>query len=277
MSKLVGLFGAPYADLSALIDTSCFPTLDDELSYALARLEPSCNGTGGSLKWMGVVAPWVHDDPYLDYGHVLEGLSRDELARFVSLGDDPASVDLDGPRRFGDETDHPLNRRQMLYLKYRHGVYFPWAVCYHLLSDDRWEDKHSGAGKDFEPEALREMPRTVEFVKSLPFREIGRCVLFGLEAGQHAPAHRDSEPGVAPSVAQSISFAPRKGKRFYLADPKGAQRTVVETPIYWFNDMDYHGVEADPYFRYSIRVDGVFEPSFARDVERVTRRSAPAR
>ena len=150
----------------------------------------------------------------------------------------------------------------MLYLKYRYGVYFPWKVCYHFLENDRWEDKHSGDGKDFEEEARRVFPKTVAFIESLPFKEIGRCVLFGVEANDHAPAHRDSEPGKALSIAQSISFEPRGGKRFYVCDPEGENKTIVEAPIYWFNDMDYHGVEPDPFFRYSIRVDGVFEDDF---------------
>ena len=47
-----------------------------------------------------------------------------------------------------------------------------------------------------------------------------------------------------------------------------AEPLVVDRPAYWFNDMDYHGVLADPFFRYSIRVDGVFEPAFARAIER---------
>lgn len=32
--------------------------------------------------------------------------------------------------------------------------------------------------------------------------------------------------------------------------------------------MDYHGVHADPFFRYSIRVDGVYRPSFLKDLQR---------
>jgi hypothetical protein len=62
------------------------------------------------------------------------------------------------------------------------------------------------------------------------------------------------------------------GKRFYLCDREEAGRTVVKAPIYWFNDMDYHGVEPDPFFRYSIRVDGVFERSFLRRLEQLSRR-----
>jgi hypothetical protein len=266
MSSLVGIFGKPYVDLAPFIDTSCFPLLDREIMLALPRVEVSY--TGGSLKWMNVVAPWVHDDPYVDYSHVIERFSRDEFKDFVALGDDPAMFDVErqADYRFGDETDHPLTRAQMRYLSYRYGVYFPWKVCYHLLENRRWDDKHSGEGKALSEEAQEVFPRTVAFIKSLPFKEMGRVVLFGLEANDHAPPHRDSEPGSSLQIAQSISFDPRGNKRFYLAAPDNSSSTTVDTNIYWFNDMDYHGVHSDPFFRYSIRVDGVFDPAFLREI-----------
>jgi hypothetical protein len=266
--KLVGIGGRPYVDLSPFIDTSCFPELDDEIVYGLSRVDVSY--TGGSLKWMNVVAPWVQEDPYADYGHVIEEFSRDEFVKFVSLAHDPAIFEADRQHdyRFGDETDHPLSREQMLYLKYKYGVYFPWKACYHLLENDRWEDKHSGSGKTFSEEARREFPKTVAFIEALPFREIGRCVLFGIEANDHAPLHRDSEPGSSLQIAQSISFCPRGNKRFFLCDKDRENETVVDVPIYWFNDMDYHGVLADPFFRYSVRVDGVFDPAFLKKLQR---------
>ncbi len=262
MSRLCGIWGQPYIDLSPHIDTSSFDELDDEIMCGLPNVDVAY--TGGSLKWMGVTAPWVDRDPYVDYMRVIEGFSQEEFVRFVSFADDPSKFDPEkrADYTFGDETDHPLTRAQMLYLKYRYGVYFPWKVCYHFLENDLWEDKHSGEGKDFEEEARRVFPKTVAFIESLPFKEIGRCVLFGIEANDHAPAHRDSEPGKTLSIAQSISFAPKSGKRFYVCDPEGENKTIVEAPIYWFNDMDYHGVEPDPFFRYSIRVDGVFEDGF---------------
>ena len=43
---------------------------------------------------------------------------------------------------------------------------------------------------------------------------------------------------------------------------------VVDAPIYWFNDMDWHGVHADPFLRYSVMVDGVFEPDFLDRIRR---------
>jgi Rieske 2Fe-2S family protein len=268
MSRLCGIWGRPFVDLSRLIETSCFAELHEEIVCALPRVEPQY--TGGSLKWMGVTAPWVDVDPYVDYMRVIERFSRAELERFVSFGRPEERFDLDDGSKlqFGDETDNPLTREQMLYLKYRYGVYFPWKVCYHLLENDRWEDKHSGEGKDFTGEARRFFPRTVAFIESLPFEEIGRCVLFGIEANDHAPAHRDSEPGKALSIAQSISFAPHPGKRFYVCDTEGKNKTVIDAPIYWFNDMDYHGVDPDPFFRYSIRVDGVLSNDFVEQTRR---------
>ena len=264
MSRLCGIFGRPFVDLSSLVDTSEFPELHREIVCALPRLETSY--TGGSLKWMGVTAPWVDRDPYVDSMRVISEMSAEELVTFVGYGEAPPDFDPARKYEFGDETNYPLSKPQMLYLKYRYGVYFPWKVCYHLLENERWEDKHSGEGKDFAPEARALLPRTVAFIESLPFTEIGRVVLFGIEANDHAPAHRDSEPGKALAIAQSISFAPHAGKRFYVCDPAGGNKTVIDTPIYWFNDADYHGVEADPFFRYSIRVDGVFDPAFVEEM-----------
>jgi len=260
--RLCGIWGNPYLDLSSLIDTSVFPELDVEIALGLSRAETSY--TGGSLKWMGVVAPWVKQDGYVDYMEAIQHFSDEEFARFVSLAEEPSAFEVKhrAEYSFGDETDHPLTKEQMRYLKMRHGVYFPWKACYHLLENDSWEDKHSGEGKEFTEEARELFPKTVAFIESLPFSEIGRCVLFGVEANDHAPAHRDSEPGKALSIAQSISFEPRPGKRFYLVDPENEERTYVKAPIYWFNDADYHGVEATKSFHYSIRVDGVFDPEF---------------
>ena len=62
------------------------------------------------------------------------------------------------------------------------------------------------------------------------------------------------------------------GARPMLVDTAGEERTRVDARVYWFNDMDYHGVLADPYFRYSVRVDGTFRPGFAEALrDRVAR------
>lgn len=279
--QLCGIFGRPYLDLSGLVDTSCFDDLHREITRGLSIVASSY--TGGSLKWMGVTAPWVTGDPYRDYMQVIGDMRDDQLAELIALGTPEQAEALARNGRkdlaLGDETELPLTPAQMQFLKIRHGVYFPWKACYHLLENDRWEDKHSGDGKDFSDEARLVFPRTVAFITALPMLEIGRAVIFGLEANDHAPAHRDSEPGKALSIAQSISFEPSRGamdvenrhKRFFLRSIDGSSECTVEAPIYWFNDMDWHGVHADPWFRYSVRVDGVFRPDFLETMRRRAR------
>jgi hypothetical protein len=267
-----GIQGRPYLDLSPHLDLSPLDALHEEICRGLCLVEPGY--TGGSLKWMGVCAPPVMEDPYIDYGHVIERLDEEGFRRFVSLAENPRIFD---PRkrhvyRFGDETPNPLTRAQERYLQYRHGVYFPWRVAYHLLDNERWEDKHEGRGKDFHEEARRVFPRTVAYLESLPFREIGRCLIFGLEPNDHAPLHRDTEPGATEQIGHTITLCPRADKGFFLSPPDLSLRLEGKARAYWFNDMDYHGVEARPWFRYSIRTDGIFRDDFQ---ERLGIRRAP--
>lgn len=271
MSQLWGILGKPYLDLEPHVDLELLGELDDEICAGLTEVEVGY--TGGSLKWMGVAAPWVLDDPYEDLGWVIERMTREEREKLVSLADDPGVFEPERlmEYRFGDETEHPLSQKQVRWLEYKFGVYFPWKVVYHLLENFRWEDNQSGRGKEWDPQALRFFPKTVAFVKSLPFTEIGRCLIFGLLPNDHATVHRDSEPGQSVAVAQCVNICPRGDKRFFLSDPEGEAQHFVGSRVYWFNDMDYHGVEADPWFRYSIRVDGKLDPAFVKKLSREAR------
>lgn len=268
MSEFWGIWGHPFVDLTSHVDADALAAIDDEITLGLVDVTPA--PTGGSLKWMGVTAPSATADPYVDYMHVIEKLTADELRELVALADDPSVFrDRDLTKmRFGDETDHPLNLAQARFLTYRHRVYFPWDVSFHFLENHRWEDKNSGAGKTWSGEAEEIFPETVRFLRGLPFREVGRCLLFGLRANQHAPLHRDAEPGQTESLGHAMSLCPRGDKRFYLATPDESRLEIVTQRAYWFNDMDWHGVLPDPFFRYSVRIDGVFHPAFLRDLRR---------
>jgi hypothetical protein len=269
---LCGIAGRPFVDLTPFLDVASFPALADEIERGLPRATTTTY-TGGTLKRMGVVAPWAMDDGFKDALDVVDALSDDDWRAFAALGDGqapPLAARRDAA--WGDETERPFTRAQERFLADR-GAYFPWKTCFHFVANRRWEDNHDGTGKTFSDEALALFPRTCAFLRALPLTTIGRAVLFGLAPGDHAPAHRDSEPGRALGIAQSISFAPRGGKRFYVTD--GDERVVVDARAYWFNDMDWHGVLADDAFRYSIRVDGVYEPAFLKSILPGARASAP--
>jgi Rieske 2Fe-2S family protein len=269
MAPPIGIWGYPYIDLEPFLDLGALPAIHEEICAALPRVE--VGQTGGSLKWMGVVADRVARDPYADSMQVIAGFTQAQFRELVSLADDPTVFDPErfGEYEFGDETDHPLNARQMRLLTYKYGVYFPWKVVYHFVENVRWEDKNSGAGKGTLPEAEERFPLTVAFLRALPFQEIGRCLLFGLEANDHAPLHRDTEPDRAAPVQHCMTIVPAGNKRLYLMDPDEEEKLPVAARAYWFNDMDWHGVEPDPFFRYSIRVDGVFRPDFVARLREV--------
>ena len=269
-APIIGLFGRPFVDLEHLLDAAALAEMDREITRGLVRVTPSY--TGGSLKWMGVVAPWRMADGFVDLMHAVQGMSREELAELAALGDTPVDLDSASPPSFGDETEHPLNLAQMRWLSFRHGVYFPWKVCVHLLENERWEDKHRGAGKDFTAEAKALFPRTVARIQSLPFREIGRVRDLRPGAQRPRPSAPRQRAGKGPVGGPVDIDLSARHKRFYLQNGEGDPPFVLGARVYWFNDMDYHGVLADPFFRYSVRVDGVFEPAFLRDVERAARR-----
>jgi hypothetical protein len=260
------IFGRPFIDLSPFLDVEALAALDDEICYGLTRVP--LEYTGGSHKSMGIVPPSMANDATVDYGQVIARMNRAEFARFVTMSDTPEAFDLDrrDQYEFGEERDWPLSRRQMQHLEYRYGVYFPWKVFYELMPNLRWEDRAQAGGKAFCAEARRIFPETVAFIERLPFASIGRCTLLGLRSNDHGTVHHDGED--EPALGHFIALCPRGDKRLFLWDEETATRLPVTGRATWFDDRNYHGVEAAPFFRYSIRVDGVFRPAFLARLKR---------
>ncbi len=255
--------GPPLAAQGVSLDLSL---IHEEICLALASLP--VDYTGGSHRSMGIMPPARAAEALVDYGEVIASLSDSDFQVFRSLADDPKAID---PERraeltYGEERDVPLSRRQMLWLKTRFGVYFPWKGYVELIPNRRWGDKSSSRGKTFTRTAQSFFPRTIAFVKSLPFVEVGRCNIMGLEANDHGTVHRDGDPAEQEAVDQFITLVPARNKRLFLYDAEENCEIDVKADIYWFNDFDYHGVRADPFFRYSVRIDGVFTDSFMRDL-----------
>lgn len=266
-----GLFGRPYVDLEPYVDVSALDAIDEEIARGLA--EVPVDYTGGSHRSMEIMPASRTAEAHVDCGEVIAEMTPDAYATFRSLASDPAAFPEPHERAgatFGEERDHPLSRRQMLWLEYRFGVYFPWKVYLEMIPNRRWEDKSEPCGKDgkdFTRLARAFFPKTIAFVKSLPFVHIGRCNLMGLASNDHGTVHRDGDPAASPHVDHFITLCPRGDKRLFLWDEDARSKTPIRGRAYWFNDSDYHGVEADPFFRYSIRVDGVFRPELLARLE----------
>ncbi|XXY49068.1 hypothetical protein WME91_54585 [Sorangium sp. So ce269] len=280
-----GIFARPYIDLEPYLDLSPLAEVHEEICLALTQVP--IDYTGGSHRTMGIMPPSRRGEALADYGEVIRGLSDEEFLTFQRLSDDPAAIDRSSRAtlEFGEERELPLSRRQMLWLKFRHGVYFPWKVYVELIPNRYWSDKSRSEGKDFTRLARSFFPKTIACVKRLPFSSIGRCNVMGLEANDHGTVHRDGEgtqgEGTPRESAQRepdhfITLCPAGNKRLFLWDEQARRKTPVAGRAYWFNDHDYHGVEADPFFRYSLRVDGTFTPELIEALRR-DHGAAPAR
>lgn len=267
MKGLHGIFGKPYVDLERHLDLTALAAIDNEICLGLA--EVPAEYTGGSHRSMAIMPPSRTGEAGVDYGEVIAGLGPEAYAAFRALANDPYTFPAHPQgATFGEERDHALSRRQMLWLEYRHGVYFPWKVYVEMIPNRTWEEKSSPEGKDFTRHARTFFPKTLAFVQSLPFEHIGRCNLMGLSANDHGTVHRDGVPEEKPKVDHFITICPRGNKRLFLWDEDQKQEIDVRGRAYWFNDSDYHGVRSDPFFRYSIRVDGIFRPDFLAALER---------
>ncbi len=263
---LVDIGGRPFVDLEPFVDLPALEALDLEICLGLCRTAPFV--TGGSHKSMGIVPPHLADDPYVDYGQVISAMSRDEFILFASLSDTPHLFDPEMREEytFGEERDFPLSRKQARFLEYRYGVYFPWSTYLELMPGGRWDEKAKPEGKAFTREAHLYFPRTVAFVLSLPFALIGSVKLLGLSADHHGTIHRDRSPDDGRGPDPFMILCPTGRKRFFLWDDEAKTKTFAPGRAYWFDDANYHGVEPDPFFRYSLRVDGRFAIGFEEEL-----------
>tara|TARA_B100001027_G_scaffold215863_1_gene190755 strand:- start:3888 stop:4658 length:771 start_codon:yes stop_codon:yes gene_type:complete len=96
----------------------------------------------------------------------------------------------------------------------------------------------------------------------LPFKEIGRCVIYGSWANSIVPCHRDTL--LDKEVADTINFHPGGYRPVYVYDSLNKQKFYVpegdlQYKAYSYNTKDYHGVDSMPYFSYTVRVDGKFK------------------
>lgn len=257
-----GIFGQPFINLEPYIDMKSFPLLHEEVCLALAQIPMAY--TGGSHRSMRIMPEGREHEAYGDYGEVIRAMTSEQFDVFRRLADDPSAIapDARSTSEFGEERAISLSRRQMLWLEVRFGVYFPWKFYVELIPNRYWSDKSNAEGKTFTRMARTFFPKTIEFVQSLPFQQIGRCNIMGLQSFDHGTVHRDGEPDEQDEPDHFITFVPGGDKRLFLWDPVQRREVFIDSRVYWFNDFDYHGVASAPFFRYSIRVDGIFHDDF---------------
>ena len=162
----------------------------------------------------------------------------------------------------------PKGQEMQAIYKYSYfalGSVIPWFFACYLkhgsflnkaMENDNWTEN------------AKYFPKLIEYIKTLPFKSIGRVMFFTTYPKAGVAIHRDSivtehkdhninlffDGGWRPSfVWDEVSK-----KKIFL--PEGAKS-------YYFNNRDYHGVDPENIFRYTLRIDGTFTDELCEQLE----------
>lgn len=114
-------------------------------------------------------------------------------------------------------------------------------------------------------ENIEHFESLMKFIKTMPFVEIGRIVLFVNDHEQRTHIHRDTN--TRPHENEFIWFRPNLVKSFFILSQSRNIKSIVTSYSAFFNEMDLHGTEPSPTMTYSIRVDGMFTDEFRNQLE----------
>ena len=114
-------------------------------------------------------------------------------------------------------------------------------------------------------EEAEEFSWLMEFIQTLPFKATGRILIIYDDAATAVPAHRDH---LDPKVCHEfIWFRTNLEKPFYLLNHKTKEKLYVESYSAWFDTVNqFHGSDAKEELSFSIRVDGIFNDEFRKNI-----------
>lgn len=226
-----------------------FTELDSEVCIGLAGL-PSVSSHGSHFA--GSVPPfelekfdgidgWSQIFRYLE-DYDFEGIHRTNIEKIINMY---------------PKSPQSARRHIYKYIHYAIGGPMPWFYVL-ALRNSEFLDKNE-RGKSWDAPEAKLFPKTMEYISKLPMKFVGRIVIFTSLPNAGVVCHRD-----APSVEHkdhSINMFFAGTRPSYVYDEINNKKIYVDpgSKSYFFNDRDYHGVDPEPRFRYTVRADGEFE------------------
>lgn len=117
---------------------------------------------------------------------------------------------------------------------------------------------------DWHPNA-KYFDKTVQFIKTLPFVDLGRIVFFVTYQYRKSDIHYDRSNECYNGRHHYLWFNPFKQKQFFLLHSNG-EKEYVDSRVCIFDGTILHGCEAPTSHVYALRVDGQLHPDFCREV-----------
>lgn len=241
----VGADHKPFIDMEPYLDTSLFDDLHDEICLGLAKIQnytlPEVIGTQPPV----LNIDKIHTDQF--EAEVYRHLDRhpDSQKHLQHLG----------------KLDNEQERRK--YCIFALGAQPPWWFSLVLLHA-RFREK-TVPNKNWSAH-IEIFPQLRAYLESLPiFTSIGRVLLFATYPHAGVPPHRDFL--VESHSDHCVNFFFTAPRPSYLFDSVQNQKIHLQpTRAYFFNNRDYHGVDPEPVFRYTLRVDGEFTDEICKNL-----------
>lgn len=239
----VGKFHTPIINMDKYIDHS----MDDELHYECLR------GLAQSEQYYKSGMFWG-DIPEN------EGISWTTIIKYLEQYDPTGRHTANIKQLVAEENNFKSIYR---YCYYAMGATIPWFFGLYL-KENTFLAKTGGGQYT---EVMNRFPLLKDYLESLPFKEIGRVLFFCTYPGAGVTTHRDAN--MTDHKDHNINLFFSAGSRpSFVWDEKKDEKIYLEESArsYFFNNRDYHGVDPEPNFRYTLRVDGTFNDDMCEEL-----------
>jgi len=147
-------------------------------------------------------------------------------------------------------------RSAYLYSYFGMGATIPWFFGLYLMDNKFTNKSNNGI---YNEDVIKNFPLLKEYIKTLPFKIIGRVMFFCTYPGAGVAIHRDWP--MEEHSDHNINLFFTTGRPSFIWDEIKKEKIYLEKEAtsYFFNNRDYHGVDAENTFRYTLRIDGTFE------------------
>jgi len=241
----LGREGLPFIEIDKYIDTSEFPSIWNEINNNKHILESYTKG----LVVNGIV-PKEHNNGFKSIDSIL--LNPERYLNFDY---------------YDDIKDLQTLSKIKSYFYNHFNIPEAWQGVCHMRNFTNYAAKNLPT--TWMPHA-EHFPKLVKFVESLPFKSLGYALFFVSNGNEKDAAfiHRDIfHRSHNKSNFINIMFD-QKPRPFFIYDAISREKTYVDKKcsMYYFNECDLHGVDAEPSPRYMLRVEGLFEDWFGEKI-----------
>lgn len=234
--KGVGKYRQPIINMDEFIDHSMDEELHRECTIGLARSNEFKIGS-----FYGSIPPD-------------QGTSWTDLYRFLDEHD-PTGFHKESIRQIMDTV--PQGEWHQTLYKYAYfsmGAAIPWYFALYLKFSNFFEKGTEGELTH----SAQNFPKLMKYIETLPFKEVGRILFFTTFPNAGVTIHRDAN--VAEHKDHNINLFFTAGRPSFIWDEVKNEKIYLDPSArsYFFNNRDYHGVDPEPVFRYTLRIDGTF-------------------